>query len=73
MGEVWKGINQDNRKKDTSLTKCKGPPSLEEARNTAAVSSEEIDNAVSEFINKIVIEMYESDDGSLKPSSPSGM
>ena len=47
MGEVWKGINQDNRKKDTSLTKCKGPPSLEEARNTAAVSSEEIDNSVS--------------------------
>ena len=52
---------------------CKGPTSLEEACNPAAMSSAESDNNISEWKNGIVTETDDSDDGSVKPSPPSGM
>ena len=73
MGGGLKGINREKRKDDTSLNICKGPPSLEEAWKPAAVSSVASDNYGSKCNNEIVTETDESDDGSVKPSSPSGM
>ena len=73
MGGVLKGINHDRRKFDTSLNICKGPPSLGESLNTAIVSSVASDNYGSEFNNDIVTDTDESDDGNLKPFSPSGI
>ena len=73
MGGGLKNINQDKRKDDTSLNICKGPPSLEEAWNTAEVSSMASGNSVSECNNEIVTELDDSVDGSVKLYSPSGM
>ena len=73
MGRGLKGINHDRRKFYTSLNRCKGPPSLGESLNTATVISVASDNYGSEFNNDIVTETEESDDGSAKLSSPSGM
>ena len=68
-----KEINQDKGKYDRSMNICKGPTSLEEACNPAAMSSAESDNNISEWKNGIVTETDDSDDGSVKPSPPSGM
>ena len=57
----------------THLNRCKFPPSLEEAWEPAAVISVTSDNSYIECNNKIVTEIEESDDGSVKPYSPSGM
>ena len=46
---------------------------MEEAWKTDVVISVASDNAGSECKNDIVTEMEESDDGSVKPSPPSGM
>ena len=46
---------------------------MEEARNTDVVRSVASDNTGSEFNKEIVTEMEESDNGTVKPSSPSGM
>ena len=55
------------------LNSCKGPPSLEEAWKLAAVSSVANDNAGSGCNNEIVTETEDSNNGSVKPYSPSGM
>ena len=66
-------MNHDKRKYYTSLNSCKGPPSFEEELNLASVSSVASDNTISEFNNYILIYTHDSDDGSEKPYSPSGM
>ena len=48
MGRGLNGINYDKRKYDTILKSCEVPPSLEEERKPAVVSSVASDNAVSE-------------------------
>ena len=68
-----KGIDHEKIKYYTSLNSRKGPTSLEEAFNPAVWSIGESDNSGSECNNEIVIEIDESNDGSIKPSSPSGM
>ena len=55
------------------MNSCKLPTSLEEEWNPAAVSSVVSDNADSECNNDIVTETDDSDDGSVKPYSPSGI
>ena len=55
------------------LNICNPPPSLEEAWNPDTVSSVASDNSVSECNSKIVTEKEQSNGGSVKPSSPSGM
>ena len=72
MGGGLKGTNHDKRKYDTRMNICKGPNSLEEAWKPTTVSRVESDNDVSEFNNEILTETDEHDDGSVKPSSPSG-
>ena len=73
MGGGLKIINQNKIKYDTTLNSCKGPTSLEESWKMAAVIILASDDSGSELINEMMIEMYKSDDGSVKPSSPSGM
>ena len=46
---------------------------MEKAYNPYSLSSVLSDNSSSEYNNKIVIETDEFDDGSVKPSPPSGM
>ena len=55
------------------LNSCKVPPSLEEAWKPDAVRSVASDNSGIECNNKIVTETEESNDGSVKPYSPSGI
>ena len=73
MGGGLKGIYHDKINFDTSMNSCKGPPSLEEAWNPDAVISVVSYNYGSECNKDIVKYMDESDDGNVKPSSPSGM
>ena len=73
IGSPEEEVKFNNPVPAAHLNGCKVPPSLEEEWNPAAVSSVASDNAVSEFNNKIVAEAEESDDGSVKPSSPAGM
>ena len=72
-GVCLKQIHHGNIKYDKTLDICKFPPSLEEAWELAAVSSLTSDNVGSECKNEIVTDMDESDDGGVKPSSPSVM
>ena len=55
------------------LNICKIPTSLEETQNMATVRCVASDNASSECNNNIVTETKDSDNISVKPSSPSGM
>ena len=73
MSGGLKVINSDKTKYDTSMNIYKFPPSLEESWNPAAVRSVASDNSGSECNNEILTENDESDDGIIKPSSPSGM
>ena len=73
MGGGLKGIYHDKINFDTSMNSCKGPPSLEEAWNPDAVISVVSYNYGSECNKDIVKYMDDSDDGNVKPSSPSGM
>ena len=73
VGVCLKDIHRGNIKDDTTLDICKFLPPLEKAWNLAAVSSLTSDNVGSECNNEIVTDMDDSDDGSLKPSSPSVM
>ena len=73
MSGGLKVINSDKTKYDTSMNIYKFPPSLEESWNPAAVRRVASDNSGSECNNEILTENDESDDGIIKPSSPSGM
>ena len=55
------------------LNICESPPSFEEAWKPAAVIIVASDNSVIGCNNGIVTETEESNDGSVKPYSPSGM
>ena len=67
------GRNQDKIKYVTSLNTYKEPPSLEEVGNKDSASNVVSDNTGSECNNDIVTYTEESDDGIVKPSSPSVM
>ena len=73
MGGVLEGINQDNSKYDTSLNTCKSSPSLEEVGNISDASGLESGNSRNECKHNITIETEDSNDGNVKPSSPSDM
>ena len=73
MGGGLKGIKHGKIKYDTSINSYKCPPSLEEAWKPDVVISVASDNYGSEFNSYIVTETDDSNDGSMRPSSPSGM
>ena len=73
MGRGLKGIHQDKIKYDTHMNICKFPPSLKEAQKPDSVISAERENYGSERKNGIVTDMNESNYGSVKISSLSGM
>ena len=54
IGGGLEDINHDKRKYDTSMNKCKGPHSFEEAWKPSTVSSVASYNTVSEFNSDIV-------------------
>ena len=72
-GWIFKGVKHDKRKDDTSLNICRVPPLLEEACKPDAVRNVASDNDGSECNKYVVTEKNESNYGSVKTSSPSGM
>ena len=73
FGSTEEEVKMNNPEPAPHLNSCTCSPSLKEAWKPASVSSAVIDNCGSERNSEIVKETEDSNDGSVKPYSPSGV